>query len=161
MSLAGSGAKTVSNNVFVDMSLSNGASCIKLQYGTGVLRNNTFAYLDHVAGYDGVALYTIGVASVLFENNVVAHTADGKALSFESTGPVTAGYTPRPTDRIADPLFCDEDARDLTLQPTSPCLPENSLGCDLIGALGQGCGSVSIQPQSWGKTKSAYRSGEE
>jgi hypothetical protein len=173
MSLGGFGSKIISNNVFENMSLSNGASCIKLQYGDGVVRGNTFAYLSHLSGYDGVALYTKGVATVVFENNVVAHTANGKALSFEDSGPVTGGcnvfwdnaggigYVLHTGDRIIDPLFCDEDARDLTLHASSPCLPANSLGCGLIGALGQGCGSVSVEAQSWGKTKSAYRTEED
>jgi hypothetical protein len=46
---------------------------------------------------------------------------------------------------------------DLTVSSLSPCLPANSLGCGLIGALGQGCGTVAIQPMSWGQIKGAYR----
>jgi hypothetical protein len=66
-----------------------------------------------------------------------------------------------PTDRIADPQFCDRDNRDYTLQATSPCLPALSLGCGLIGALEQGCGAISVTPQTWGRIKSSFRTGEE
>jgi hypothetical protein len=69
----------------------------------------------------------------------------------------THGFELDPTDRIIDPLFCDPDSGDLTVSSESPCLPANSLGCGLIGALGQGCGVVSIAPQSWGSIKSMYR----
>ena len=173
ISLSGPGSKTVKNCVFHDIDLPTGnGGCLRIAGGSVVIRGNTMAYLHQVYG-TAAAVYVFGAVSTVFESNIVAHTSGTTAVDVEDGGAVTAGcnvfwdnadgigYTPRPTDRIADPLFCDEDARDLTLQPTSPCLPENSLGCGLIGALGQGCGSVSIQPQSWGKTKSAYRSGEE
>lgn len=42
-----------------------------------------------------------------------------------------------------DPLFCDAAAGDLTLWDTSPCLPENSPGGVLVGALGQGCTTIA------------------
>ena len=65
--------------------------------------------------------------------------------------------TPGPRDRIVDPLFCDADAEVYTLMVGSPCLPEGSLGCGLIGAFGQGCGVISVSPQSWGHLKSKFR----
>ena len=39
----------------------------------------------------------------------------------------------------ADPRFCDLPGEDLTLDPTSPCAPENSGDCGLIGAWPVGC----------------------
>jgi hypothetical protein len=59
-----------------------------------------------------------------------------------------------------DPLFCDAEALDFHLHSGSPCLPENSMGCGLIGALGLGCGDVSVpehEARSWGQIKSLYR----
>jgi hypothetical protein len=61
------------------------------------------------------------------------------------------------TDREVDPLFCGSENGELTLDAFSPCLPANSLGCGLIGALGQGCGTVSVEVMSWGRIKGAYR----
>jgi hypothetical protein len=61
------------------------------------------------------------------------------------------------TDRIIDPDFCDAENDDFTLSSASPCLPENSDGCGLIGALGQGCGTVSVESKSWGQIKGLYR----
>jgi hypothetical protein len=55
----------------------------------------------------------------------------------------------------SDPLFC-ASKNDLTLMKGSPCLPPNSTGCDLIGALGQGCGAVAITAESWGRVKGRY-----
>jgi hypothetical protein len=54
-------------------------------------------------------------------------------------------------------MFCDEEARDVTLSKGSPCLPTDPSGCGLIGALGQGCGPVSIESKSWGAIKGLYR----
>ena len=68
-------------------------------------------------------------------------------------------YVLDPTDRETNPLFCDPVGGDYTLQSSSPCLPENSQGCGQIGVFGEGCGVVSVEPQSWGKIKDAYRQG--
>ena len=38
-----------------------------------------------------------------------------------------------------DPFFCDPGFAEWTLYPDSPCAPENSGGCGLIGAYGVGC----------------------
>ena len=67
------------------------------------------------------------------------------------------GYVPSPTDLFVDPLLCDPVGADFHLMKGSPCLPENSGVCGLIGAFGQGCGPVPVEPASWGKLKAAYR----
>jgi len=43
----------------------------------------------------------------------------------------------------ADPLFCSLGDGDFTLRDDSPCLPGNSAGCGLIGALPLGCWATS------------------
>jgi hypothetical protein len=60
-------------------------------------------------------------------------------------------------DRVVDPGFCDPDSGDFTVQETSPCLPANSGGCGPIGGEGMGCGTVSVQSESWGAIKGKYR----
>lgn len=45
----------------------------------------------------------------------------------------------------ADPIFCDAANGDYTLDTTSPCLPGNhptGVDCGLVGARGQGCGTL-------------------
>ena len=54
------------------------------------------------------------------------------------------------------PLFCDVDGGDLTVASDTPCLPQNNT-CELIGALGQGCGAVAVASRSWAGIKSLYR----
>jgi hypothetical protein len=59
-----------------------------------------------------------------------------------------------------DPLFCDPENGDYTLDGCSPCLPGNhphGFDCGLIGALGQGCGATATEETSWGRIKSLYR----
>lgn len=49
-----------------------------------------------------------------------------------------------PNNIDADPLFCDAAGRDFTIYNTSPCAPENSGGCGLIGALPVGCTATDV-----------------
>ncbi len=50
----------------------------------------------------------------------------------------------------ADPLFCDLEGGDYRLADNSPCLPFSPPNpeCDLIGALGVGCGGAAVAPRS-------------
>jgi hypothetical protein len=60
----------------------------------------------------------------------------------------------------ADPSFCDAASGDFSLATNSPCLPGNhpaGWDCGLIGALGQGCGPVALQPSTWAVIKARYR----
>ncbi|MBZ0172453.1 MAG: hypothetical protein K8E66_08745, partial [Phycisphaerales bacterium] len=176
LALTALGPKIVRDNVFYGMNLGDvGAVCVDLSRDFVVVSGNTFADChQQVQGFTGSAARVTLADGIEFHSNVVAYTSGAKALSFiESQGPVTLGcnvfwdnvdgigYELDPTDRIADPPFCDPDHDDYTLQGTSPCLPELSLGCGLIGALGQGCGTVSLTPETWGRIKSGFRTGEE
>jgi hypothetical protein len=170
VTIAGSCAKTVTDCVFHDIELPSGSGgCVEfLGAGSCVIRGNTMTFVNQVFGA-GAAVDVWFHTDVLFEKNIVAHTAGVPAVSFLFGGPVTSecnvfwdnvpsiGYTIGPTDRITDPQFCNPDGRDLALQATSPCLPPYSLGCGQIGALGQGCGTVSVEPRSWAKVKAAFR----
>ena len=46
---------------------------------------------------------------------------------------------------------------DYTLSQSSPCLPANNSWGVQVGVYGQGCGSVSLEQESWGKIKTRYR----
>ena len=60
----------------------------------------------------------------------------------------------------ADPLHCGPETGDLTLDASSPCLPPNNECGVLMGAYGQGCGTVSLTPRTWSAIKASYlRSG--
>lgn len=140
-----------------------------LYVSPGSVRRCSFVE-NSAAPYTWGNAVTLGVGPSEFVGNILAGSTGGFALG--STGSVIGGgcnvfwnnaagdaqnYVFAPTDRILDPLFCDEAAGDLTLEPLSPCLPDFSGGCGRIGALEQGCGTISIEAESWGKVKAAYR----
>jgi hypothetical protein len=137
--------------------------------GTATVRNNTF--VGCYATGNGVAFAAWLGATGTFDRNVVAHSAGGSAVRFVAGTAITAGcnlfwenplghYTsgfPFPTDVVSDPLFCDLPGRDFTVRDDSPCLAPPTPSCAPIGALGVGCGGVSLEPTSFGRIKSVFR----
>ena len=80
-------------------------------------------------------------------------------LYWDNTLPHVQGCGVDPTmngNLIADPLFCDPDARNFMIRSDSPASPEHPSGCGLRGALCVGCGPVSIEPESWARIKQRY-----
>ncbi len=61
------------------------------------------------------------------------------------------------TNRHCDPMFCNATEMVFTVDASSPCLPESSLGCGLIGALEAGCAAVHSESVIWGDLKARYR----
>jgi hypothetical protein len=155
------------NNVATDGGAAGGAVSTG---GDGTLAGCTF--IGNSAGSVlGGSTARFQAGSVQFANNVVAGSLGGEAIRaatnatvtpgcnvyWNNAGGNTVGFTMAPTSRELDPLFCDPATGDYRVSQDSPCLPPHSLGCGLIGALGQGCGSVSVQQQSWGSIKGGYR----
>lgn len=107
-------------------------------------------------------------SQVRFENNIVAGSRGGTAITAvpmlgqdgcniywdNEFGP---GVDLKPMDRIVDPLFCDPTSGDFTVTENSPCVEPGALSCGQIGALGVGCGVVSIKPETWARVKAFYR----
>ncbi len=58
-----------------------------------------------------------------------------------------------------DPLFCDPENGDFTLQESSPCAPFSPPNpeCDLIGAWTVGCGGTPVTENTWGGIKAMFR----
>ena len=163
------------NNVLLNNWLegfgTGGTLKVGLQSGAVSITRNTFygSYSENAFG--GSTIDLVGDIDVDFSNNVIAGGTSGQAavviqdvnmtsscnVFWNNENAHTEGFPLSETDRVVDPEFCNAEAGDLTVSQTSPCLPANSLGCGLIGALGQGCGTVSIAPRSWGQVKSMYR----
>ena len=57
-----------------------------------------------------------------------------------------------------DPLFCDPENGDFTLDAASPCAPfsEPNPECDLIGVWPIGCGLTVTDSRTWSDVKSLY-----
>ncbi|MFN8179275.1 MAG: right-handed parallel beta-helix repeat-containing protein [bacterium] len=170
---------TIRNNTFVGNSVASGlGGAVDLQLGTVLLEGNTFYgnFIDEVSGRGGSAVYLHSGVNCTFRRNVVAASTGGQAvgvygasiqpscdLYWDNAQGNTAGFVPDATDLIADPMFCDTTASDLDVNAASPCLPGNgNPSCtELIGAWGQGCGTVAVEPSSWGRIKNSFRSGSE
>jgi hypothetical protein len=56
-----------------------------------------------------------------------------------------------------DPLFCDMANDDFTIQADSPCAPEHSGGCGLIGLMPVGCPPTAVEQTTWGSVKASFR----
>jgi len=105
----------------------------------------------------------IGVYSEESEPTVRMLCCDVWGNQFGSYG----GYCADPGDTDGnfslDPLFCDPEINDYTVEECSPCIPGNhpyGYTCgDIIGALGEGCpcSGVATIPTTWGAIKSTYR----
>lgn len=57
---------------------------------------------------------------------------------------------------VADPRYCGFEQADCRLEADSPCLPENSGGCGLIGAYGS-CATTAVARRSFSAVKALYR----
>jgi predicted outer membrane repeat protein len=162
--------KTIRDCVFVDNRSDSGyAGALTFGPGPATVTGNTFWGNTAEVGA-AIVIGTFAQSQSVLENNIIAGSSGAVGVSLASGMVVSScnvfwanedgdvsGFTLDPTDRIIDPELCDPANGDLTLQSTSPCLPEHSDGCELIGALGVGCGTVSITAESWGSIKSHYR----
>jgi hypothetical protein len=148
LSVAGN-SNLIENNTIVNssqsISTSSGSAIVVAMVSSSyitTLRNNIIAFSS------GSPAVEIGRGKIASDCNVFWMNADGIS---------DGSYVLSATDRIVDPLFCNPDAGDWTLQQHSPCLPTDPSGCGQIGAFGQGCGAVSVESRSWGKIKGFYR----
>ncbi len=137
----------ISENTFVasgrGVNTSLGGACLFVEGGTVTIRRNVIAdsYGDSAIGRFGG---TIVLGCNVFWSNAVGN-AEGFSLD--------------PTDVIADPMFCHPEDDDFSIDGDSPCMPEHSSGCELIGAWPQGCGGIAVVPESWGRLKERFRAG--
>jgi hypothetical protein len=176
-SFTGPGTVEVRHCIFVENQAQTGrGGALRIDTGTTVVVDNTFYQCSQGIPFGGSAAAFYG-GHTEFLRNVVAGCSGGSAVILR-TGTITSDcnvfwenpdgdvedFSMGPNDRIVDPLFCDPEAHDFTLQAGSPCLPENSGICGQIGALGLGCGATAVGPDgeriSWGAVKEQYRVGD-
>jgi len=115
----------------------------------------------------GAGLIVSTASTVAVVGDLIAFSTEGEGLAVTG-GSVTvshcdiygnqggdwigaiAGFFGTDCNVAVDPIFCDGAGRDLTLRADSPCLPEHSGGCGLIGALGEGCDAPFSDVQAGG-----------
>ena len=151
--IAGAGVWSVSSDVLIEKNTFY--SCQVSGFGAAILIDglNGGARSNIVAGCES----TQG-ALVQFSGEM--NPATGCNLLWNNKGGDFGElWERRPTDILADPLFCDPARGDLTVCDGSPAAAENSPTCGQIGALPVGCGIVSVTPTTFGRIKAAYRDG--
>jgi hypothetical protein len=120
----------------------------------------TFAYN---ASPTGGGLYAAD-SDMTIENTIIAFSSEGSAIHCSGTGSAEltccdvygneggdwvgciAGQDVLGGNLSADPLFCDVPLEDYSLDDGSPCLPANNTCGTQMGALGEGCTTVAVEP---------------
>jgi hypothetical protein len=161
----------ISGCTFVDNVADIQCGAIGLGLEPGVLENCTF--VRNVAPTGG-ALQAMS-ASVSATNCILASNLCGGAISLYGSGSISltccdiygnegGDWTEPIADQLGaggnvwlDPLFCDLAADDFALHADSPCAPDQSGGCGLIGAWPVACEASPVTPSTWGAIKALYR----
>ena len=97
-------------------------------------------------GVDGGALYCEGAANPTVTQCCVFGNALGDSLCGTYYDNI-----------FEDPLFCDRENDDYTIEDGSPCAPGNNPYDVLIGAYDVGCGGSLVEQKSWGAIKAMFR----
>ena len=128
---------TVSNCTFSRNTAPEGAAVTFWEpWQVPALTNSVIAF-----NLQGAGVYWDGVETVsLSQNDIFGNEGGdwvGNIAPFLGTG----------NNFELDPLFCDLDGQDVSLNGDSPCLAENSPGGELVGAWGWGCPGISATPE--------------
>jgi hypothetical protein len=134
-------SSTLVNNTFSDNSSQTNASLLFDHGGTVKLSNNIIAG-DRI-GYGAE-----------FDADLVARTCN---IYFGNKLGSILGGTLEPTEKEAEPLFCDWRAGDYFICANSPAAPGQN-DCGLVGAYPTGCacGPIRTESATWGSVKHLY-----
>jgi predicted outer membrane repeat protein len=127
-------------------------------------------------GNAGRAAIIAGYMEVILDNTVIAFSTQGCAIDSpydnalltccDLYGNAGGDWVGTIADQFGvrgniceDPLFCDPENGDFSLDAASPCAPFSAPNpeCDLIGAWPVGCGGTAVSASSWGAIKAVFR----
>lgn len=128
---------------------------------------NSATFLDPAGGTPVGGLYlphggTVHASIIAWSDGAACQgpvTMSCTVLHQNSLGDAICG-TDGGGNAIADPLFCAADPiamRDVRIRSDSPCAPEQSTGCGLIGAGDVGCVVVPVHRRTWTEIKELFR----
>lgn len=156
---------TVLGNVFVGNSATWGGGASLAELSTVHLLNNTFVGNISTNG----AGISVGSCTPVIERNIVARN-EGTGIRCNNPDPILicnnswgnsgadfSGVDPGASCFSEDPLFCDAESGDYSLEECSPCA--DPYGCGQVGAFGVGCpcSNVGTETTTWSAIKSMYR----
>jgi hypothetical protein len=152
---------TLENSVFQDNTAQLNGGAVRGHYSSITAIGCTLVGNSAV---EGGGIYCGTSSSAVVERSIIAFSVAGESMTGLVSGYATVscsdffgnaggdwvgeleGMLIVDGNMSQDPWFCGAAEGDFSLAANSPCLPENSGGCDNIGALGQGCG-VSFTPE--------------
>ncbi len=159
---------TITDCVFLDNQAAVAGGGVRLDYSEAEFVRCTFAGNGAPSG-GGIDCGTLSFPT--FTNCIVAFGTQGGAVDCPGSGSPTFArscvYGNAGGDDLCgivvdilfeDPLFCDPGEGDVSLAEASPCLSENNLWGELIGARDVGCiVPVVVETRSWGAIKALFR----
>ena len=176
--VASEGSLAATGTVFFRNSATTGGGAIWCDNRASLGLNETTLCLNGTPGVGGGVWLMGGSTSLLhLDRTIIAFSTSGEAVHRDSPSPsayirctdvvgnaggdwvgMLHAYEGTNGNLSADPTFCDLIAGTLTLSSSSPCAADYSPpGCGLIGALPVGCGTIAVEPQTWGRTKAVFR----
>jgi len=134
--LLSNSSASLANLTIADNACPNGGAGLYAS-GTPLTVSNTISAFNTGGTTTANGMYITGAAATLTCNDVFGNSGAGYGGVADPTGS---------NGNIAlDPEFCDRPGGDYRIAATSPCAPEQSGGCGLIGALTAGCGGVPVE----------------
>jgi predicted outer membrane repeat protein len=128
---------------------------------------------DNEAALSGAGVWLVNDARPQFDHTIIAYSQDEASISCWDGSQATlaccdvwgnaggdwvsciADQAGMAGNLAADPLFCDRENRNFTLDSDSPCGPLGD--CGLIGGWPVGCGPSPVEVTSWGALKAKYQ----
>ena len=153
---------TITNNTVVSNYINNGAvpqaAGIAISdtrvVSQGVIAENNIVVLNHGPLGAGTGI-GIGCSNSYGLTTLKCNDVWGNDIDyFVSSGCDTASLG----NITLDPKFCNLAVGDFEIDMTSPCAPNNSANCGLIGALSVGCQVVQERHATWGRLKALFGS---
>jgi hypothetical protein len=155
----GSGMVYVTSDWLMDL---RGKTLSGNKYSAGASTTGFLLDIDHGFYFmDNIVAGCVGGVAV--KNSGDTHPWNRCNVFWNNEAGHFIDYIPHETDQIADPMFCNPEALDLTVHSDSPCAEGNTPECGQIGAWSVGCGGTAVppnaEPMSWGRVKERYRGG--
>lgn len=138
------------------------------------IRNCTIVSNGAGNGYlPGVIYLQSSPIAMTVQNTIVAHSPTGPAFSCDPESHVViqcsdvygnggnwvgciASQQNLNGNLSADPRLCNIVQEDFRLEPDSPCAPQNTGTCGLIGGEPATCGLIAVDLATWGRIKNTY-----